>query len=77
MVTFLKTQEKVSGVALDNNLNSATYLLNISINASNTLRDQRSAAGIFKKFKAVDISLIIYQWKAFSFADFKKMPKKL
>ena len=40
---------------------------------SEHLRGQRSAAGIFKKLKALDISLIIYQWKIFSSLISKKV----
>lgn len=38
---------------------------------------QRLAAGILKKSKALDISLIIYHWKAFFSQIFKKIYKEL
>ena len=39
---------------------------------SEPLRGQRSAAGIFKKLKALNISVIIYHWKVFSSLISKK-----
>ena len=39
---------------------------------SETIRGQRSSAGIFKRLKALDISLIVYHWKVFSSLISKK-----
>ena len=38
---------------------------------------QRLAAGILKKSKALDISLIIYHWKAFSSLILKKKTQEI
>ena len=47
------------------------------ISISEPLRVQRSAAGIFKKLKALDMSLVIYHRKVFTSQIIKKTQEAL